>query len=137
MKNIILFNLSYHILLFILPLVIVIIFEGYGTEMFAYAFYFSLMYLLIGFILDSITLVIFNYFKVVKSKWILFFLLSITIFLLTVYVLTNKNILLELFTSNLSSNYASIIFIISFFLSFYISLKLIKPDAQLPPTNRS
>ncbi len=130
MKKIILFNFLYHILLFVLPLIIVLIFEGYGTEMFAYTFYFSIMYFLIGFILDNIILGILNYFKVVKLKWILFFLLSITVFLLTVYRLTNKNILLELFTSNLSSNYTSIIFIISFFLSFYISLKLIRPDKR-------
>ncbi|PKF74188.1 hypothetical protein CW752_09660 [Chryseobacterium sp. PMSZPI] len=128
MKNIILFNLSYHILLFILPLMIVLIFEGYGTEMFAYTFYFSIMYFLIGFILDNIILAILNYFKVAKSKWMLFIFLSVTAFLLIVYILTNKNILLELFTSSLSSNYAVIMFIVSIFFSFYISLKLVRPD---------
>lgn len=128
MKRTILFNLLYHILLFLLPLIIVCIFEGYGTEMFAYTFYFCIMYFCIGFVLDGLILSIFNYFEVIRLKWFLFILISITIFSITVYILKQKNIILDLFTFALNANYFTIIFLISILLSFSISLKLIRPD---------
>ncbi|KFF21497.1 hypothetical protein [Chryseobacterium sp. JM1] len=128
MKRIILFNLLYHILLFLLPLIIVFIFEGYGTEMFAYTFYFCIMYFCIGFVLDGLIIAILNYFEIIRLKWILFILISITVFLITVYILTHKNIILELFTFGLDANYVTIIFLISILVSFSISLKLIRPD---------
>lgn len=130
MKRTILFNFLYHIILFLLPLIIVCVFEGYGTEMFAYTFYFCIMYFCIGFVLDGLILALFNYFKVIRLKWFLFILISITIFLIMVYILAHKNIILELCTSSLHSNYISIIFISSIFFSFYISLKLIGPDVK-------
>lgn len=128
MKKIILFNFLYHILVFLLPLIVVCVFEGYGTEMFAYTFYFSIIYFCIGFILDGLILTLFNYFKINRMKWLLFILISVIVFLVTVYILAHKNIIVELFTSSLNSNYASIIFLVSIFFSFYISLKLIKVE---------
>lgn len=96
--------------------------------MFAYTFYFCIMYFCIGFVLDGLIIAILNYFEIIRLKWILFILISITIFLITVYILTHKNIILELFTFGLDANYVTIIFLISILVSFSISLKLIRPD---------
>ncbi|PQA96789.1 hypothetical protein B0A69_01590 [Chryseobacterium shigense] len=86
------------------------------------------MYFCIGFVLDGLIIAILNYFEIIRLKWILFILISITIFLITVYILTHKNIILELFTFGLDANYVTIIFLISILVSFSISLKLIRPD---------
>ncbi len=87
MKKIILFNLIYHTLLFIIPLIILLIAEGYGSEIFAYALYFSLLYFVIGFISDCLVLGILQHFNVKRFKWSLFALCSAIIFILTFYVL--------------------------------------------------
>lgn len=88
MKKIILFNLVYHTLLFIIPLIILLIAEGYGSELFGYALYFSLLYFIIGFIFDCLVLSALQYFNVKRFKWSLFALSSAIIFILIYYALT-------------------------------------------------
>lgn len=85
MKKVIIFNIIYHIFLFLLPLIVISIIEGYGSEMFGYTLYFSIRYLIIGFIFDCSTLAALEYFKIKRFKWSLFALGSAIIFLITFY----------------------------------------------------
>lgn len=102
MKKIILFSLLYQFLFSILSLLLIMIKEKFGSELFAYALYFNVFYFAIG-VFTNVLLIIFIK-SIPKYSFYIWFVLGIFLFFnLCAYFLGDKIILFfELF--NLKSD---------------------------------
>jgi branched-subunit amino acid ABC-type transport system permease component len=89
MRKIIWFSLVFQCLFLLISLLLITIKEGYGTELFTYAFYTNLIYFLIGFIFNVIlTKLLYKY----KENFYLLFSFGVLImFNIYIYVVSGSD----------------------------------------------
>lgn len=117
MKKIIIFSLLYQVLFFIFSLLLILIKERFGSELFAYAFFTNVMYFFIGFIFNILLIkLIYKY----RKFYLLFTLGVLIIFNLFVYILTDSDkifITISLFRTFTDGWYINLFYHLSIVLS--------------------
>lgn len=135
------FLIFYHIFFLITFMGIVTLIRGYGTEMFAYALYFNLVYLIFGFLFNYLLYLLAHYFFNNKKTFFLVVIFLLFLFFMNLlgFFLNNAwvsyNLIKEIFRINHSDTFrvaltVHITMIISFLLAYISTLKKMKTIKQ-------
>lgn len=118
-KKIIIFSLLYQFLFSILSLLLIMIKEKFGSELFAYALYFNILYFVIGLLACFVIIKFLLRIKNIKiiHLYIYFFLLSILAINIYVYFISQKVLILDIFDIKNDEWYISLSYHLSILLS--------------------
>ena len=99
MKKIIIFSLLYQFLFSIFSLLLIMIKEKFGSELFAYALYFNVFYFLIGFFINAVVTKILLEIKNINiSRFFIYhFFISILSINIYVYFMSQKVLFFDIF----------------------------------------